>query len=440
MKLFGNRKKNKSNKAQYEAGKHARAQGQTPRSEMDPSQRRAAHPGKTTAAARTERKKTTARSSNPSRRNPARRRKKRSVAMNTFLYVVMVLVVSLVLATTVIFLSNDLLALAKEDKEITITVPEDASMKDVAKLLDKNGVIQYGTFFRLFTGIVYKDVEFRPGMWTLNSSMDYRQIVNELRVNSKSTVTVTIPEGYSVEQVVDTLLEAGLSNRDDLESFLQDGELNYDFLPEDLGNDLNRLEGYLFPDTYEFYVSDEADTIINKMLGNFSNKIKDNSSGVSLEKQCENQGLTVEEMVIIASMVQKEAVNDGDMPEVSGVIMNRLAHKAEYPYLNIDATIQYAVGHLDLTDEDMQSDSPYNTYTSKGLPPGPICNPGMEALTAVVQPAVHDYYFYVASADGTEHIYAKTQEEQTANIQAVQAEKDAAKAAAVEDSDEDEEE
>ena len=131
-------------------------------------------------------------------------------------------------------------------------------------------------------------------------------------------------------------------------------------------------------------------------------------------------------MVIIASMVEKESVDAKDMLDVSGVIWNRLNHKSEYPYLNIDATIQYVVGHTELTDAAMKYDSPYNTYTSKGLPPGPICNPGYDALLAAVQPSVHDYYYYVANADRTAQSDAKTQGEQTANIAAVQREKDAA--------------
>lgn len=352
-------------------------------------------------------------------------KKKRSARSNTLLYLLCILAASAVLATTGILLSNDLFALAKTDKEITVTIPEDASVGQVSRLLDKSGVVNYGSFFHLFTSIIYRDVQFRPGMWTLNSNMDYRNIVNEIRLTNRSTQQVTIPEGYTVEQIIDTLVQNGLSSKDELTSEMQNGTFNYDFLPEDLGNETNRLEGYLFPDTYEFYLSDSADTIINKMLGNFENKLDDESNGDSLRALCKQKDMSVSDMVNIASMVQKEAVNTDDMKMVSGVIANRLNHASEYPYLNIDATIQYAVGHLDLTDADMKSDSPYNTYTSKGLPPGPICNPGYDAMLAAVSPSEHDYYYYVANADGSAHIYAKTQEEQTANINKVQAEKDA---------------
>lgn len=350
-------------------------------------------------------------------------RKKRSILGASLMYLLCIIVVSAILAGIGIALGNDLLALAKEDREITITIPENATNKEVSKLLDKSGVINYGSLFNMFTNIIYKDLEFRPGMWTLNSNMDYRHIVNEIRLTERSTQKVTIPEGYTISQMIDILTENGLSSKDELKSVLQDGEFHYDFLPEELGNETNRLEGYLFPDTYEFYLNDTAETIINKMLGNFENKLNDTSNGPSLLERCQQKGMSIADMVNIASMIQKEAVNSDDMYQVSGVIANRLNNAAAYPYLNIDATIQYAVGHLELTDEDMKSDSPYNTYTTRGLPPGPICNPGYDAMMAAVEPAEHEYYYYVANAAGSGHIYAKTQEEQSANIRKVQEEK-----------------
>ena len=178
-----------------------------------------------------------------------RKKKSRSGISSTLLYLLSILVISAVLATTGILLSNDLFALAKPDRDITVTIPEDASVKQVSKLLDKSGVVNYGSFFRLFTGIVYKDIEFRPGMWTLNSDMDYREIVNEIRLTSKSTVTVTIPEGYTINNIIDLLVENGLSSENELKTVLQNSSFTYDFLPEDVGNETNSLEGYLFPDT-----------------------------------------------------------------------------------------------------------------------------------------------------------------------------------------------
>ena len=348
--------------------------------------------------------------------------KKKKGIGGTIKYLIMILVISAVLAGSGILLCNDLFALAKPDKDITVTIPEDASVSEVSKLLDKSGVINYGSFFHLFTSTVYKDIQFRPGMWTLNSDMDYREIINQIRLTSKSTVTVTIPEGYTVNDIIDTLVKNGLSSKQELQSAMQNDTFNYDFLPDDLGNQTNRLEGYLFPDTYEFYLSDSADTIINKMLGNFENKLNSTSDGKSLTQICKEKNLDVSDMVIIASITQKESVNADDMYNVSSVIHNRLNNAAEYPYLNMDTTVVYAVGHKNLTKADLKSDSPYNTYTSKGLPPGPICNPGMDALKAAASPNQTDYYYFVADDAGTKHLYAKTLAEHNKNIAQLEAE------------------
>lgn len=168
--------------------------------------------------------------------------KKKKGIGGTIKYLIMILVISAVLAGSGILLCNDLFALAKPDKDITVTIPEDASVSEVSKLLDKSGVINYGSFFHLFTSTIYKDIQFRPGMWTLNSDMDYREIVNQIRLTSKSTVTVTIPEGYTVNEIIDTLVKNGLSSKQELQSAMQNDTFNYDFLPDDLGNQTNRLE------------------------------------------------------------------------------------------------------------------------------------------------------------------------------------------------------
>ena len=158
------------------------------------------------------------------------------------------------------------------------------------------------------------------------------------------------------------------------------------------------------------------------MLGNFENKLNDASNGKSLSQICKEKDLSVSDMVIIASITQKESVNSEDMYNVSSVIHNRLNNASEYPYLNMDTTVVYAVGHKNLTKADLKSDSPYNTYTSKGLPPGPICNPGMDALKAAANPNQTDYYYFVADDAGTKHLYAKTLADHNKNIAQLEAE------------------
>ncbi len=200
------------------------------------------------------------------------------------------------------------------------------------------------------------------------------------------------------------------------EALLDDALNNYafkhDFLKDEQPPKENWLEGYLFPDTYEF-VQDSKQPIyevLNVMLNNFDTKYDE-----QIEEGAKELGLTTHEVVVIASLIEREAKEADEFSKISGVIHNRLNNNEEYPYLQIDASLQYAVGHNNpLTEEDLKLDSPYNLYTNKGLPPGPICNPGYNALYAATHPDDHDYYYYVAMPDGT-HLFAETNSEHNRN-------------------------
>ena len=346
---------------------------------------------------------------NPAQPPKKNKKKKNNPVLNSLLYLVIVLLVSVILASAIIVLSNDLFALTKPDQEVHVTIPEQATTGEVATILHDNGIIDHKYFFSMFVTLSTRHVKYNPGEYDLNQSMDYREVLNNIRISPNSTITITIPEGYSIEQIKKTILDAGLSNEKELTEALKEGDFDGGHLPEDLGNEENRLEGYLFPDTYEFYLSDSAETILGKMIDNYETKVTSDSKRKSIVSVCEERGYSLEEVMIIASMIQKEAASNDEMKRISGVIYNRLNNTANFPYLNIDATIQYVCGHTGaLTKEDLQIDSPYNTYTNKGLPPGPICNPGYAAIYAASHPENHNYYYYVANSDGTEHIFSET--------------------------------
>ncbi len=350
--------------------------------------------------------------------------KRRNPVLNTVLYLIIILLTSGILASAAIVLGNDLFALAKADKEIKVTIPEGATAGEVSKILKDSDIIEYRWFFRTFVAVSNRNVKFKSGTYTLNSSMDYRELLRTIRISPYSTVTVTIPEGYTVAQIKETLLKADLSSEKELTKALKEGEFDYDFLPEDLGNDENRLEGYLFPDTYEFYASDSAESILTKMLDNYQKKVDDSAERKSIVDNANKLNMSLKDVTIIASMIEKEAASDDEMRCISGVIYNRLANTQKFPYLNIDATIQYVCGHDgELTQSDLKINSPYNTYTNRGLPPGPICNPGYAALYAATHPEKHSYYYYVANAKGTAHIFSKTLKQHNAAVAAVAAEK-----------------
>lgn len=345
-------------------------------------------------------------------RRRKRRRKSLGIA-SAFTYVLFVIGVSLILSGCIVIFANDAFALVKEDQEITISVPEDASKQDVAKLLKEQGVIKYPFIFNVFAKFSGAEKPFNTGLTTLNSNMDYRAIISALqrkRTAEKVTVSVTIPEGYTNDQIIERLVEKKVCTEEELRDVIKNYDFDYDYIKA-LEKTENRLEGYLFPDTYEFYVDDTPENVIGKFLKNFDKKFS-----VELVQAAEKNDMSIKDAVIIASLIEREAKLSSEQATISGVIQNRLSSK-DYPKLQIDATIQYILGHKGaLTNEDLKIDSPYNTYLYDGLPPGAIANPGLDALTAAVNPEKHDYYFYVAKPDGS-HIFSKTYNEHLTAIE-----------------------
>ena len=327
------------------------------------------------------------------------------------MYTAFILGVSMFLASLVIIMANEVFAFVKPDRTAVIEVKEDTTADEVAQMLEEGGIIQYPTLFKLYCA--FSNAEFREGKYEINASLDYPAIARTLRYVSsyKETVWVTIPEGYTAKQIVESLAEKKVAKAEDLYDAIQNFEFSHGFL-EGIGDSRVRLEGYLFPDTYEFYVDDSAPNVIAKFLTNFDAKFTQ-----KLRDRADELGLSLNDVVIIASMVEREARRDDERAIVASVIFTRLAAPESYPRLQIDATVQYIVGHAP-TPQDLQIEDPYNTYLNPGLPPGPISNPGIASLEAVLYPAETDYYYYVARADGS-HIFSRTLEEHNAAIEAV---------------------
>ena len=346
---------------------------------------------------------------------PRRRRKKRAFsASSTVVYILFVLGVSLILSTVAILVANDMFGLVKEDKVVTITLAKGDSVSKVASMLKSEGAIDYKWAFKLYASLKHTD-SFSTGEFDIACNMDYGQIISELcRSNtSTETVTITIPEGYTIKQIAEILEKGRVCGSSDFIDTANSYDFAHDFLA-DVSMTENRLEGYLFPDTYEFYINERPVSAINKMLNNFNNKYTD-----EMRKLTEEHGTTIAQVVNIASLIEKEAKLASEQATISGVIWNRLKNPAAYPYLDIDASLLYVAGHKEkLTAEDLQIDSPYNLRKSAGLPPTAICNPGVGALIAAISPESHSYYYYVAKGDGS-HIFSKTLEEHNAAVASV---------------------
>ena len=334
---------------------------------------------------------------------PRRRRSTGSAVSFGLLYVVAVIGVSILLACLLWIAANDVLALNKPEKEVTITITDEDSFGDVADKLKEEGLIEYKFLFNLFATFTGGKDQVRMGTYTLNTDMDYRALLSGMSLNSstRGTVTLTIPEGYTVDQIFQLLEDNGVSTVEELEEQAADHDYAFSFLQDIPLGDPQRLEGYLYPDTYEFNTPHSALYAINKLLVNFDAKFTD-----EMRTQVEESGYTIHEILTIASLIERETDGE-DQRQIASVIYNRLnnPNSETAGYLQIDATLVYINGGNTPTGADREIDSPYNTYLYKGLPPGPIANPGMEAIQAVMNPEDTNYFYYALGDDGQHHFF-----------------------------------
>lgn len=350
------------------------------------------------------------------------RRDGQSGCLGGVIYFAFVLSISIILACVGWLAASDVLALNKDPVEATVTLEKDtftesqetvaekdgststkvvrtADLDYVAKLLKSSGIIRYKGLFKLYCQFSHAAQHIDPGTYELNTNYDYRALVKKMQVGSGAMVTtkVTIPEGYSMEQIFRKLEEENVCAYPDLMEAAANYKYNYSFLDENAIGDASRLEGFLFPDTYEFYQGMQASSAINKFLVNFHNRLTQETIDLA-----EQRGLTLQQAVTIASMIEKEAANDEERALISSVIYNRL--KRDMP-LQVDATIMYVLPDHGtyLTTEDTKIDSPYNTYQNKGLPPTPIANPGAQSISAAVKPADTRYLYYALDVEAGVH-------------------------------------
>lgn len=346
------------------------------------------------------------------------------------IYVLVITFVGYLLATFGWRWANDLLALNKQEITVTITLEDDmftpqettddegntktvykADMDQVTQVLKDNGLIEYKWLFNLFASFTHKNTSMVPGTYELNTTMDYSALLRNMgsRSAARTTVQIMIPEGYTVEQIIQRLAENGVATESELEDAAANYDFDYDFLDDSTLGEANRLEGYLFPDTYEFYQNTDAESVLNKMLSNFRDRIYDNEQvDQTLLSQAQADGYSLKDILTIASIIEKET--DGkDQTSIASVIYNRLNEGGgTNGYLQMDSTIYYITGDYSkaLTSDDLAIDSPYNTYVNPGLPAGPICCPGMTAINAALNPEDTDYYYFYLGDDGTTHFFA----------------------------------
>ena len=333
------------------------------------------------------------------------RKKGGFTASFALLYVVFVIGISALLACVGWIAANDVLALNKEPNTVTVTISKDDSFSDVTDMLKENGLIEYKALFNLFATFTGGKDDVVAGTFTLNTDMDYRALLNGMSANSatKATIRVTIPEGYTLDQIFALLKERGMASVEELQDMAANHDYAFSFLQDLPLGDYHRLEGYLYPDTYEFTTPERPLYVINKMLVQFDAQLKD-----EMRQEIWDSGRSIHEIVIVASMIEKET-DGSDRADIASVIYNRLnnpnASAGTNGYLQIDATLAYINGGKVPTDADRSIDSPYNTYLYQGLPAGPIANPGLESIQAAMDPADTSYYYYALGDDNTHHFF-----------------------------------
>ena len=305
-----------------------------------------------------------------------------------------------------------------EEEGIKINIPRGSSTSDIAEILKKEGVIKNVTLFKILSKINGYDGTYNSGTHVIAKDVDYdnisgyetlMQIFSSMPL-ADPDVTVTFIEGSTLNDIENKLAENNLIDRKKFRDLINNGEFDYDFL-KDLPKRENRLEGYLFPDTYRFSAKGGERAIITKMLNQFDRVFED-----TYYKRAEQLGMTIDEVIILASIIEKEAAVEGERETISGVFHNRLKSKdANLRKLQSCATINYILTQKGqkpkevLTVEDEKIDHPYNTYLYEGLPPGPICSPGRASIIAALSPEDHDYYYFVEKGDGSgEHYFSKT--------------------------------
>lgn len=340
--------------------------------------------------------------------HPPAKRKRKSLPDNiaeSIIYAGGILLISFIIATVGWRWANDVLALNKTPTTASVTVEEGDSIGDIADQLRDKGLIRYKYLFQLFAGITGKAEKITAGSYELSTEMDYSALLNNIGSTSayRETVTVTIPEGYTVEEVFQLMDDKGVCDYDSLMDSAKTDQFNYDFLADVKAEGAERLEGYLFPDTYEFYKGTTAKSAISKMLYNFSTRFDE-----KMEAEMQLLGYSKNEIIIIASIIEKET-DGSDQKDIASVLYNRLENTWASPkgYLQVDSTIQYLLEERKetLTQADLDIDSPYNTYLYPGLPVGAICNPGLTAIEAALDPHDTNYYYFMLGNDGRTHFF-----------------------------------
>ena len=294
----------------------------------------------------------------------------------------------------------------EDDKEvIKVELPLGSSVKGISEQLAQQGVIKTPLVFRIYSKLEKINGKYKAGIYYLDTGMSVKEIAEILQHGKgyNEVVRFTIPEGYEVRMIIDKFEELGIGDKDRFHEIIDNYSYDYDFL-ENISENAIPLEGYLFPDTYEIFKNAKEEDIIRKMLDRFNSVFTD-----EYRERTAELNMTINDVITLASIIEREAKADKERKIVSSVFHNRLKINM---LLGSCATIQYILKERKeaLQTKDLEVESLYNTYKHPGLPPGPIASPGKKSIEAALYPDDTDYLYFVAEKDGT-HYFSKTLDE-----------------------------
>ncbi|PIT90491.1 MAG: endolytic transglycosylase MltG [Candidatus Komeilibacteria bacterium CG10_big_fil_rev_8_21_14_0_10_41_13] len=324
---------------------------------------------------------------------------------NLFILIIVILAVGWVYYTYQITSLNN-----GSQETVSFEIASGTGVNQISYKLYQAGLVKSRFYFEVYVWLKGLEDNFIAGVHDLNASMSIKELTDQLTKSGSNEETITIIEGWNNQQIADYLQEQNLVKSEDFLNLVSRNvsrfKDEYDFL-SDKPDNLD-LEGYLFPDTYRIFKSSPAEHILRKMLSNLGQKL----SG-ELKEEIERQGKTVFEVLTLASIIEKEVRTAEDMKMVADIFYKRLEAGIA---LQSDATVNYITGkgRTQPSLEDTRVDNPYNTYRYRGLPPGPISNPGLKAIEAAVYPTANPYYYFLTTDSG-QVIYSKTYDEHLEN-------------------------
>lgn len=366
-------------------------------------------------------------SSNNSNQPAKTKKKKKSKGMRALKSIILtffILGISIFLAFLIITYGRDVLGINNNSTTKIVTIPQGADTSQIAELLEEEGIITYPKLFTTFAGISGKDVNFTAGDHELRADMAYDTIFENLAspsLGSADVVNIAFQEGITLVEAAEKLEEQGVCDADDFIDYFNNeasfGLAYEDHLPSFTTDKFYKMEGYLFPDTYQFYINMDVDLVCQKILRNFNAKITERDY-----QRMNELGITLDETITLASIIQCEAGSLDQMSRISSVFWNRMNNSETFPKLQSDPTIGYVEDvikpHIEAYNEEMFEG--YNTYECNGLPAGAICNPGYDAIQAALYPASTDYFYFYANLNTKETYFSRTLAEHEAWIDKVE--------------------